>query len=207
MWSFSSCESRGVGGKSRHCCANPQTAADFTGPARLLLHLGPAAPSQILGCCDSSAWTEFGSTSELWLFSVHNIKVVFVNDFNVQGRETSRSCYMFCWAFPAQKGGREGENAFAKTYGLSKKGQWVLCSPSTLLHTRRHQWEAGSTVANLVPGNVAQYQTHRTKEWFPAPPMEYILWSLIVCSKTRQLRVQPRQHQLSRNRGIFSTLL
>lgn len=66
-----------VGGKARHCCANPQTRADCTG-ARTAPGLTPWASSllsQILGCCDSNARTEFGSASELWRFSVHCIKV------------------------------------------------------------------------------------------------------------------------------------
>lgn len=77
MGSFSSCESRGVGGKWRRCCANPQTTADFTGASTApVVTPWPSCSSRVLGCCDSSARTEFGSASQLWPFSVHNIRVV-----------------------------------------------------------------------------------------------------------------------------------
>lgn len=72
------------------------------------------------------------------------------------------------------------------------------------LRTSWQQWEAGSTVANLVPGNVVQCQTHRTKEWFPTTPMEQTASSPTLCSNTQQLPDQPKQHSIGRSGDIFS---
>lgn len=127
VWSFSSFESRDGGREAKTLLCKPTNNGRFRqGPGQILwLHLGPAASSLSLGCCASSAWTEFGSAPEL-----HNIKVVFVDNSNVQGRETSRSCYMFCWAFPARKGGREGENAFAKHMVWARRGSECSALPA-----------------------------------------------------------------------------
>lgn len=160
------------------------------------------APDFGFACCDSNAWTGFGSASELGQVSVHNIEVVSFSRTGI-----SRICSVFCGPFLLRTAlGRREKMPLQNTW-LEQVGAASALLYQAHCYTQDDSRERQAAVANLVPGNVAQCQAHRTKEWFPTTPMEYIISGPTPRSKTQQLPDQPRQQSIGRSGDIFYTSL